>query len=51
MIIAVGYRVNSKRATQFRIWATDILKQYLTQGYALNKNILQSQQSKIIYLQ
>ena len=51
MIIAVGYRVNSKRATQFRIWATDVLKQYLTQGYALNKHLLQTQQRKIAYLQ
>ena len=41
MVIAVGYRVNSKRATQFRIWATKILKQYLIEGYALNKERLQ----------
>jgi hypothetical protein len=32
-IIAVGYRVNSKRATQFRIWATQILKNYIIKGY------------------
>jgi hypothetical protein len=36
MIIAVGYRVNSYQATQFRIWATKILKGYLTKGFALN---------------
>jgi hypothetical protein len=36
MIIAVGYRVNSYQATQFRIWATKILKEYLTKGFALN---------------
>ena len=36
MIISVGYRVNSKNATQFRIWATSILKQYLIKGYAIN---------------
>jgi len=36
VIIAVGYRVNSKRATQFRIWATAILKEYIFKGYALN---------------
>jgi len=36
VIIAVGYRVNSKRATQFRIWATTILKEYIFKGYALN---------------
>ena len=47
MIIAVGYRVNSKRATQFRIWATKVLKQYLTQGYALNCQVLQEQYAKI----
>lgn len=35
-IIAVGYRVNSKRATQFRIWATAVLRQYILNGYALN---------------
>ncbi len=42
-IISVGYRVNSKRATQFRIWATKILKEYIIQGYALNKERLQQQ--------
>jgi hypothetical protein len=36
-IIAVGYRVNSKKATQFRIWATGVLREYLKQGYALNR--------------
>lgn len=36
-IISVGYRVNSVRATQFRIWATEILKQYLVEGYTLNQ--------------
>lgn len=35
-IIAVGYRVNSKRATQFRIWATRILREYIVKGFALN---------------
>ena len=35
-IIAVGYRVNSKRATQFRIWANKILKEYLVKGYVLD---------------
>ncbi len=41
MIISVGYRVNSKNATQFRVWATSILKQYLIKGYALNNERLQ----------
>ena len=35
-IIAVGYRVNSKKATQFRIWATKVLKEYINKGFALN---------------
>ncbi|MGC9206892.1 RhuM family protein [Acidithiobacillus sp.] len=40
-IISVGYRVNSSRATQFRIWATRTLKQHLVQGYTLNQRRLQ----------
>jgi prophage maintenance system killer protein len=36
-IISVGYRVNSQKATQFRIWATKTLKHYLIQGYTINK--------------
>lgn len=36
VIIAVGYRVNSKRATQFRIWATEILKEYIIKGYTMD---------------
>lgn len=36
MIISVGYRVNSIRGTQFRIWANRVLKEYLIQGYAIN---------------
>ena len=39
VIIAVGYRVNSIRATQFRIWATQVLKQYLLRGYAVNDHL------------
>ena len=35
-IIAVGYRVNSRRATQFRIWATQVLREYIIKGFALN---------------
>jgi prophage maintenance system killer protein len=37
MIISVGYRVNSKNATAFRVWATGVLKKYLTDGYAINE--------------
>lgn len=40
-IISVGYRVNSSRATQFRIWATRTLKQHLVQGYTVNQRRLQ----------
>ena len=35
-IISVGYRVNSKRATAFRIWATSVLREYMTKGFALD---------------
>jgi hypothetical protein len=38
-IISVGYRVNSKQGTQFRIWATRVLKEYLLKGYAINNRI------------
>ena len=40
-IISVGYRISSKRATQFRQWATNVLKQFLVQGYVLNQRRLQ----------
>ncbi len=36
MVISVGYRVNSKQGTQFRIWATQVLKDYIIKGYTLN---------------
>ncbi len=39
VIISVGYRVKSQRGTQFRIWATGILKDYLLRGYALNNRL------------
>lgn len=35
-IIAVGYRVNSKKATKFRIWATNVLKEFITKGFVLD---------------
>ncbi|MBP6610462.1 MAG: virulence RhuM family protein [Paludibacter sp.] len=38
-IISVGYRVNSKQGTQFRIWATNVLRDYLLKGYALNQRM------------
>ena len=40
MIISIGYRVNSKEATNFRKWATSVLKSYLIDGYAINENKL-----------
>jgi hypothetical protein len=42
MIISVGYRVNSARATQFRIWATKVLKEYIIKGFALDDERLKS---------
>lgn len=41
-IIAVGYRVNSKKATQFRIWATQILKEYIIKGFAMDDERLKN---------
>jgi len=47
IIISVGYRVNSKKGTQFRIWATNILKQYLINGFAVNEYKLKNQSEKL----
>ena len=44
-IISVGYRVNSRRATQFRIWATGILKEYMLKGFALDDERLKQGKS------
>ena len=41
-IIAVGYRVNSKKATKFRQWATQTLREYITKGFALNDDMLKN---------
>ncbi|WP_371232579.1 RhuM family protein [Pseudomonas sp. QE6] len=46
-IISVGYRVNSRQGTHFRIWANQILKDYLVKGYALNEQRLTTQQARI----
>ncbi len=51
VIISVGYRVNSPKATQFRIWATKILKQYLVEGYAINEKRLKKQAENLKALQ
>lgn len=45
-ILSVGYRVNSKRGTQFRQWATQRLKDYLVKGYAINQKRLKEAESK-----
>jgi len=46
-IISVGYRVNSKRGTHFRIWATSVLRKHLVEGYTINKKRLQAQANRI----
>lgn len=50
MIISVGYRVNSKRGTQFRIWANKVLKNYLVKGYAINDKITQKKYKELSQL-
>ncbi len=47
VIIAVGYRVNSKRGTEFRIWANQIIKDYLIKGYAINQQKLEKQAEQL----
>ena len=47
VILSVGYRVNSKRGTQFRIWANRILKDHLVKGYTLNQKLLQEKTGQI----
>jgi len=51
MIISVGYRVNSKQATAFRIWATRTLKEHLIKGYTINKKKLLQTQNQLKELQ
>ncbi|MDP2058698.1 MAG: virulence protein RhuM/Fic/DOC family protein [Flavobacteriaceae bacterium] len=50
-IISVGYRVNSKRGIQFRIWATKILKEYLIAGFSINERRLTAQNQRLKELQ
>lgn len=47
VIIAVGYRVNAKRGTQFRIWATNVLRDHLVKGYTLNERRLQENSQRL----
>jgi len=51
VIISVGYRVNSKRGTQFRIWATNVLKEHLIQGYTINEKRMSEDRAKLIEFQ
>jgi len=51
MILSVGYRVNSKRGTQFRMWATQVLRDHILKGYTLNEKRLQAQVTRQAELQ
>jgi hypothetical protein len=47
VIISVGYRVKSQRGTQFRIWATHVLKEHLIEGYTINEKRLREDRAKL----
>jgi len=50
VIISVGYRIKSKQGTLFRIWATNVLKQHLVNGYTINEKRLKKQEKKYLEL-
>ena len=50
MIVSVGYRVNSKQGTQFRIWATQVLRDHILQGYPINEKRLQAEVTRLAEL-
>ena len=50
VIISVGYRIKSKRGTQFRIWANKILREYLIKGYVINQEKLEKQNKRLLEL-
>jgi hypothetical protein len=50
-IISIGYRVNSKRGTQFRIWATQVLKDHIVKGYTVNEKLLRDENARLKELQ
>jgi len=50
-IISIGYRVNSKRGTQFRIWATNVLKEHLIKGYTINEKRMREDRAKLTEFQ
>lgn len=47
IILSVGFRVNSKKGTQFRIWANKVLKEYLINGYSINEKRLKEQSEQL----
>ncbi len=51
VIISVGYRIKSQRGTQFRIWANQVIKEYLIKGYSINERILSQQNEQLKELQ
>jgi len=51
MVISVGYRVNSLRGTQFRIWATQVLKDHILKGYSINEKRLREENKRLKELQ
>ena len=51
VVISVGYRVKSKRGTQFRIWATQVLRDHLLKGYTVNEKRLREQVDRLKELQ
>ncbi|MDR0724147.1 MAG: virulence RhuM family protein [Endomicrobium sp.] len=51
MIISIGYRIKSLKATQFRIWATNVLRKHLVDGYTIDEKRLQESQNKYQELQ
>ena len=51
MIISIGYRVNSTKATRFRIWATQVLKDHLVKGYTIHEQRLREESAKLREMQ
>ena len=48
MILSVGYRINSKKATHFRQWATKTLKEHIYKGYTINRNRIQKNYTEFL---
>ena len=48
VILAVGYRVNSKRGIAFRKWANNVLKQFILKGYAINESVFRLSKKRLI---